>query len=80
MWMIENSPGKFSCFRIVMRVARTRLKANPEMPPLVRYLGIKPPWPNRDGQRTDFYLLPPHPGTPQYNIDPTYYGNPNPNP
>lgn len=85
MWQVINGP-KLSCYRITLRVARGRLKSNPELPPLVRFLGTKKPWPNNDVMNLDWYLRPDPvtgsvvPGVFDYSCDPTWVHNPNPNP
>lgn len=76
MWRILNGPS-FSCYRTVCNVAVRRMKQNPEWPPLVQFLGLKPSWPNSDETKLDFYVRPPH-GAKDFSVDPTWAGNPKP--
>lgn len=77
MWQVVNGP-KLSCWRITLRVARSRLKATPGEPPLVRFLGRKKPYPNMDQQNLDWYLRKNEHGQEifDFGIDPSWGGHP----
>lgn len=75
MWEIVGV-GKWACWETVMRIAARRAKLNPEEPPLVRYLGTLPPWPNADPQRSVFYVW--ANGKRDHAPDPNWHTKPRP--
>lgn len=75
MWEVVNV-GKYTCFRSALLMARRHLANHPRLPPIVRYLGPKPRWPNSTRERLDFVLR--SGDRFDFSIDPTWSGNPRP--
>jgi hypothetical protein len=81
VYEIENL-GRYNCMRLTLRAAEQWLREHPDLPPVIRYRGPKPPFPNRNGNRADFILRAADSGHAtswrDYSIDVNWWQTPRP--